>query len=106
MQPEPLTLTYDGGTVVITGGTEDLHANLPGVRYDPRTDSGRAEGRCYRSIVEHLRANKIAYQDYARVWQETRWDLKSDRTPYPHQTEAVDTWWKRRGQGVVVLPTG
>jgi superfamily II DNA or RNA helicase len=26
--------------------------------------------------------------------------------PFPHQTEAVDTWWRERGQGVVVLPTG
>ncbi|MFO0809182.1 MAG: DEAD/DEAH box helicase family protein [Gemmataceae bacterium] len=31
---------------------------------------------------------------------------RHDREPFPHQTETVETWWKHRGQGVVVLPTG
>lgn len=106
MPSNPLTLTFDAGTVVITNATEAQRVNLPGVLYDQRTDSGRAEGRHYRPIVEYLRANKIPYEDKARAWQESKWELKSDRTPYPHQTEAVETWWKRRGQGVVVLPTG
>lgn len=106
MSIEPITLTFDGGTVVITGGTEEQRSRLPGVLHDQRNNAGRAEGRSYRSVVEYLRANKIAYQDNARAWQEVKWKLKSERTPYPHQTEAVDTWWKKRGQGVVVLPTG
>ena len=106
MDSTPLTLAFEGGTVVITGGTEGQHSSLPGVLHDQRTNVGRAEGRQYRRIVEFLRASKIAYQDNARAWAETKWDLKSERTPYPHQTEAVEVWWKQRGQGVVVLPTG
>jgi superfamily II DNA or RNA helicase len=102
----PINLTFDGGTIVVTGGTDEDRCNLPFVATDPRTNTERAEGRHYRSIVEQLRARKIAYQDSARVYAETKWQLKSERTPYPHQTEAVDTWWKTRGRGVVVLPTG
>jgi superfamily II DNA or RNA helicase len=106
METAPVTLAFEGGTVVITGGSSEQRSSLPGVRADSRTGSERAEGRCYRAIVEHLRAQKIPYQDNARAWQERKWVLRSERTPYPHQTEAVATWSKNRGQGVVVLPTG
>jgi superfamily II DNA or RNA helicase len=102
----PIRLTFDGGTVVVTGGSDDDRANLPGVAHDPRTKTQRAEGRMYRSIVEYLIAKKIAYEDAARDYKAATWNLKSERTPFPHQTEAVDTWWKSRGRGVVVLPTG
>ena len=41
----PLRLTFDGGTVVVTGGRDEDRANLPGVAFDPRTRTQRAEGR-------------------------------------------------------------
>ncbi len=101
-----LELRYEGGTVLIHGDDPTLYAQLPHVRFDERSGSGRAEGRRYRAIVEYLRAHKIAYSDQARAWNETRWSIANQRTPFPHQTEAVDSWWRSRGQGVVVLPTG
>src|SRR5207302_10315488 len=66
----------------------------------------RAEARAYRALVEHLRRNRIAYQDQARAYQPTPWPLRSSRDPFPHQTEALDAWWRQGGRGVVVLPTG
>lgn len=106
MEDPSIQLAFEGGTVVVTGGLPEQRRNLPGVMADPRSGLERAEGRHYRAIVESLRTAKIAYQDNARTWQETKWVLKSERTPYPHQSEAVETWWKQRGRGVVVLPTG
>jgi superfamily II DNA or RNA helicase len=103
----PLTLAFDGGTLLLTGGDPALRTQLPGSRPDPRTESGhRAEGRFYRPIVEYLRARKIAYTDSARQYQPSIWTLHSDRPPFDHQREAVDAWWTAGGQGVVVLPTG
>ena len=102
----PIRLTFDGGTVIVTGGTDDDRAALPGVAFDTRTKTQRAEARHYRAIVEYLIAKKIAYEDAARAYQAVTWTLTSDRTPFPHQTEAVETWWAARGRGVVVLPTG
>src|SRR4051794_40322357 len=102
----PIHLSFDGGTIVITGGVAEVRRSLPYVAADPRTGAERAEGRHYRAIVEHLRAHKIEYRDEARTYQEAKWTLRSDRTPFPHQTEAVDTWWAQRARGVVVLPTG
>lgn len=95
-------LTFDGGTVVVAGAPP----GLPGCRHDPRTNSFRAEARHYRAIVEHLRAEKIAYADDARDWQPLAYNLRATRDPFPHQTEAVAAWWRAGGRGVVVLPTG
>lgn len=102
----PLRLAFDGGTVVVTGGRDEDRANLPGVAFDPRTRTERAEGRKYRAIVEYLIARKISYEDTARNYKAASWTLNSARTPFPHQVEAVSAWWKANARGVVVLPTG
>jgi superfamily II DNA or RNA helicase len=99
-------LTFDGGTVVVTGSAAGLAESLPGCRMDPRTKTVRAEARHYRAIVEYLRHQSIAYRDDARAYEPARWTLRTSRDPFPHQTEAVDTWWRAGGRGVVVLPTG
>jgi superfamily II DNA or RNA helicase len=106
MTLSPLRITFDGGTVVVTGGRDEDRADLPGVAFDPRTRTERAEARRYRAIVEHLIARKVPYEDAARDYKAAAWNLSSDRTPFPHQTEAVEAWWNASGRGVVVLPTG
>jgi superfamily II DNA or RNA helicase len=106
MTGSPIRLAFDGGTVVVTDGTPELRSSLPGVRLDPRTQTHRAEGRFYRAIVEQLRLDKAPYEDTARAYQPTPWKLRSERTPFPHQTEALETWWREKGRGLVVLPTG
>src|SRR5947209_2380926 len=102
---DPIHLAFDGGTLIVSGPPEYLAA-LPGCRFDPRTNRHRAEARCYRAIVEHLRQSQVPYQDEARAYQATPWPLRTRRDPFPHQTEALETWWQHSGQGVVVLPTG
>lgn len=106
MDEPALHLTYDQGTVVVTGGTAQRLAALPYCQPDPRTGTRRAEGRWYRALVEHLRREQVPYKDEARAWQATPWRLRTSRDPFPHQTEALQTWWKGSGRGVVVLPTG
>ena len=106
MSDIPIRLAFDGGTLIVTGGRAEDRAGLPGVAVDPRTRTERAEGRMYRAVVEALLARKIPYEDAARDYKAVSWTLTSDRTPYPHQTEAVEAWWKANGRGVVVLPTG
>jgi superfamily II DNA or RNA helicase len=101
-----LRLTFDGGTIIASDGDPELLLSLPGFRQDRRSDSYRAEARYYRAIVEKLIKDKIPYQDEARAWDKTPWPLKTSREPFPHQTEALETWWKDGGRGVVVLPTG
>jgi superfamily II DNA or RNA helicase len=102
----PLCLSFDGGTLLLSGGETRNLAELPGVRFDPRSNTQRAEGRHYRAIVERLRQQRIAYRDEARAYQPSAWKLQSAREPFPHQTEGLETWWQTGGRGVVVLPTG
>lgn len=99
-------ITFDGGTLIVSGPEPDKLAALPGVRFDPRSSSFRAEGRDYRALIEHLHHSKIPFQDEARAYDKTAWKLRTERTPFPHQSEALETWWKEGGRGVVVLPTG
>src|SRR4051812_11230 len=95
----PILLTFEGGTLVPSGGTPERLASLPGCRLDPRTGSYRAEARCYRAIVEHVLRNRWPYEDKARGYDKTPWPLKQRREPFAHQTEAVDAWWKNGGRG-------
>jgi superfamily II DNA or RNA helicase len=104
--PSSIHLAFDGGTLVLSGAPSERLATLPGCRFDPRSGSHRAEARYYRTIVEYLRAHRVAYQDRARDYEPTTWTLRSNRDPFPHQTEALETWWREKGRGVIVLPTG
>jgi hypothetical protein len=104
----PILLKYDGGTVVVTGGPDGFeYQSLPGVLFDPRTMSHRAQGRHYRAIVEQLIRDKIRYEDAARGWpaEQTGWKLNAERQPRDYQKAAVAAWSKTR-RGVVVMPTG
>ena len=106
MDPATVRLAFDRGTIVVSGATPERLAELPGVQPDPRTGAHRAEARHYRAIVEHLRRHGVAYEDKARAYQPAPWPLRTSRDPFPHQTEALDAWWKAGARGVVVLPTG
>lgn len=101
-----LVLTFDGGTLLLTGGVPEQVARLPGCRPDPRSGQFRAEARHYRAMVEHLRRHGIPYRDEARSYQPVTWPVRVGRDPFPHQMEALQTWWSQGGRGVVVLPTG
>jgi superfamily II DNA or RNA helicase len=106
MEGTPIHLSFDGGTLLVTGADPERLRSLPGCRLDPRSGSYRAEARAYRALVEHLRRQRLAYRDDARAYQASSWPLHSPRVPFPHQTEALETWWIAGGRGVVVLPTG
>jgi superfamily II DNA or RNA helicase len=109
MDDEPLALTYDRGTVVVASGPAAFNYNsLPGVLFDPRTSTHRAQGRHYRAIVEHILREKLPYTDTARGWdnKSTEWKLTSDRQPRDYQRAAVESWMKTGRRGVVVMPTG
>src|SRR5262245_60390174 len=106
MESAPIRLAWDGGTLVVTGPDPEQLSRLPHCRPDPRSGTVRAEARHYRPLVEHLRRNGLPYHDEARSYERTPWELRSQRIPFPHQTEALDAWWRGGGRGVVVLPTG
>ena len=103
---DSLRIQFDAGTLILSDAPDALLQQLPGCRLDERTSAFRAEARYYRPIVEGLREQKIAFVDEARNYQPLECKLSSSRTPFPHQQEALTTWWNHGGRGVVVLPTG
>lgn len=102
---DPVHIQFDAGTLLLLGD-ETVVASLPAVQFDPRTNSHRAEARHYRAIVEALRQAKHEFTDAARDYQPLACKLHETRPPFPHQKEALATWWNAGGRGVVVLPTG
>src|SRR5204862_2759488 len=106
MSDATIQLSFDRGTLLLTGAAAEVLAALPGSRFDPRQNAYLAEARHYRPIVEHIRAQRLAYKDDARAFQPTPWPLRTSREPFPHQTEALETWCRNGSRGVVVLPTG
>jgi superfamily II DNA or RNA helicase len=106
MEHDPVQVCFGAGTLVLGGASPELLATLPGCQRDPRTENFRAEARHYRAIIEHLHKNKIFFNDQAIAYQRTAWPLRISRDPFPHQVEALDTWWNRGARGLVVLPTG
>jgi superfamily II DNA or RNA helicase len=106
MDEQPLHLAFEGGTLVVTGGSPEGLDALPHFQKDPRSGVLRAEACHYRAVVEHLRRYQIAYDDKARSYQPSPWPLRTSRDPFPHQVEALETWWGTGGRGIVVLPTG
>ncbi len=106
MDQATIHLAFDGGTLIVTGPDPERLATLPYCQLDARTNVRRAEAIHYRALVEHLRREKVPYTDAARAYQPTPWPLRTSRDPFPHQTEALETWWNAGGRGVVVLPTG
>lgn len=103
--PEPLQITFDAGTLILTGDAAQIET-LPGCQFDERIHGYRAEARYYRAIVEELRRRKLEVSDNARDYQPIALPLTNSREPFPHQKEAMTTWWNAGGRGVVVLPTG
>ena len=101
-----LRLLFDAGTLIVEGPGEGDDPGLPGVQYDARTKVFRAEAIWYRTLVEHLRQHKIPYIDNARDYEPVSWKLQVTKEAFPHQLEGLEAWWKEKGRGVVVLPTG
>ena len=109
MSEMPVSLSYDRGTVAVTGGPPGfVFSTLPGVIFDPRTSSHRAQGRHYRAIVEQLLRDKVPYEDTARGWanEPSGWKLNNERTARDYQTAAVNDWMKGGRRGLIVMPTG
>jgi superfamily II DNA or RNA helicase len=101
-----LRLAFEGGTILVEGLPEGDACGIPGIKLDYRTKAYRAEAIWYRTIVEHLMRQKIAFVDAARVYDKANWPIRVAKEAFPHQTEGLDAWWKAGGRGVVVLPTG
>ncbi|MFM8296455.1 MAG: DEAD/DEAH box helicase family protein [Microcystaceae cyanobacterium] len=97
-------LTYDRGTLLLhppPRGQEWVEF----VTWDDRVEKFRIPGWQYRPLVERLQQAGIDFVDEAKGFFPLECPSVSQRTPFPHQAEALTAWKKAARQGVVVLPT-
>jgi superfamily II DNA or RNA helicase len=97
-------LDFHGGTVRLT----DLGTEVPPASFvwDAREAVHRAPAIAYRDAVVELKRRGVDLADEARAYAELTLAPRAERTPFPHQAEALRAWGAAGGRGVVVLPTG
>ncbi|PSP27994.1 DNA repair helicase [Halobacteriales archaeon QH_2_65_14] len=78
--------------------------SLPGVEYDPRTETGRAPAFRYAGIRDALAAADVAVED--EVFALPALALESSYRLREYQQEALDAWRAADERGVLELPTG
>lgn len=98
-----VTLRLDRGTLVMQEPPPCV-ADL--FTWDARSQSHRARGRDYRTIVEVLRQHKVRFQDKAAAFLKLELGFAREIEPYPHQQRALTAWKQAGRQGVVEVPTG
>lgn len=101
-----IKLRFARGTLELHGLVQGADDVPPEARWDGRTGCYRCEALDYATLVLRFRKEKRAYEDAARAYVELESGIRARREPRPYQSEAIDAWWKARGRGVVVLPTG
>ncbi|WP_123537453.1 DEAD/DEAH box helicase [Halosimplex salinum] len=100
-------LTYEEGTIRITGADElggSDAPDLPFVERDERSKTLRAPAHRYTALLAALDEAGIAYDD--RVFALSDLSLESTYELREYQREALDDWERGDRQGVLELPTG
>jgi superfamily II DNA or RNA helicase len=98
------TLTFDRGTLL-------LHPPPRGkgwidfATWDDRVERFRIPAIQYRELLTTLAQEGVAFNDQAQAFPSVTLEAHLERTPYPHQQEALSAWQTARHRGVVVLPT-
>ncbi len=103
-----VTLSFEDGTLVAEGlpTTEGVSLFDGALVWDDRIERWRAPGHHYRKVVGGLVHDGWTVVDGARAYSDEEMNLVDPHDPYEHQREAVESWRRAKGRGVVVLPTG
>ena len=101
-------LLFDQGTLILQPAESVAECGPPpGFIHDPRIGGRlRAQAIHYRRALTHLLRAGLDVDDQARAYATLNLPSARDRTPYPHQAEAIEAWKGGGRRGVVVLPTG
>ncbi len=100
----PPKLKYDRGTLILHPPPRGK-AWIELATWDDRIGKFRIQAIHYRLLVETLQADRVHFIDEAKAFISLELNPNFQRTPYPHQLEALAAWKQHNRQGVVVLPT-
>ncbi|OUC16484.1 MAG: helicase [Alkalinema sp. CACIAM 70d] len=102
--PRIPNLTYDRGTLILHPPPRGK-AWVEFATWDDRIEKFRIPAMQYRDLILALRREGTEINDHARAYQELDLLPSFQRSPYPHQAEALEAWKAQGKAGVVVLPT-
>lgn len=97
-----VTLSYDEGTIRVDG---DPGVPLPGVDFDPRSNSGRAPAFRYAELSDALRPLDADVIDHVLDTPDPG-PLASAYELRDYQRDALDAWTDNGRRGILELPTG
>jgi superfamily II DNA or RNA helicase len=102
------TLSFDQGTIVLSGVNEIVQTKPSGFTWDERVAAWRAEAFRYRETVLWLRQHHIPFTDQARQYDPRGLSLQSITSLplFDYQEQAISAWRQLDQRGIVVLPTG
>jgi superfamily II DNA or RNA helicase len=106
MSNPQIQVKFDHGTLVVTHLPDEHASVFPWLVFDARNQTYRTAARHYRDLVLFLHERGIPYVDEAKAFQPLLLPLKSQLSPYPHQTDALDAWTQAGKRGIIELPTG
>ncbi|MDJ0866339.1 MAG: DEAD/DEAH box helicase family protein [Myxococcota bacterium] len=105
-----MSLDFDRGTITLSGCSESAAANLPGVLWDPRTQSFRAPAHRFAELREAMaRAGHLVVDRVITAQQEAGAHLAREWKPVElrsYQAAALSAWSAANARGLVSLPTG
>ncbi len=106
MTEKTCTLTFDEGTLIVSGTPDAMAFLRTELTYDERIRSFRAPAYRYEAIMRTLYTNGVTVQDHARNYTEQPLTMQDARQPMKHQAQALRKWLDAKRRGVVVMPTG
>ena len=101
----PIRITYFNGTLELRD-VDDPSILPPGCLWDERSACFRAPAVLYSTLILTLTRAKCSHEDLARQYTKLESGLCVHREPRPYQVEALNSWKRFQGRGIVVLPTG
>ncbi|WP_122088535.1 DEAD/DEAH box helicase [Halalkalicoccus subterraneus] len=101
-----IRLTYEGGTIRVSGPERDLAALETDslLEYDPRSETDRAPAFRYAELRDRLDGEGIEYEDH--LFETPSVGLVSEYELRSYQRAALDAWRDNGDRGVLELPTG
>ena len=109
MIPEPPSIAFDQGTLLLSGfRAEGVAKIFPKINwvFDSRVGKFRTDAICYADVDRAFTqvAGKVA--NSVVRWQKVAWSKNNLPSLRPQQLQAVDAFVKADSRGVVVMPTG
>jgi superfamily II DNA or RNA helicase len=109
MKPEPPSISFDHGTLVLSGfSAEGVARIFPKVDWvlDSRIGKYRTDAFRFSDVQQALSLVAGNVTNDVERWQKVAWSKSNLPTLRPQQQLAVDAFERAGGRGVVVMPTG